>query len=82
MPAPQRLGYAPSVTGPSSLGEAYAAPRSETRNAVAADPTPEQIVAEVQREIWTATEPLAAILARRGLTETAWRDLKKRAKGR
>ena len=80
-----RLGYAPSDTGPSALTEAHSAARSEPTNAVAPAPTPEtpeQIVAEVQREIWKATEPLAAILARRGLTESAWRDLKKQAKGR
>jgi hypothetical protein len=37
-------------------------------------------VAEIQREIWRAAEPVTDILARHGLTEAAWRDLKKQTK--
>ena len=82
-----RLGYMPLGTGPSALTEAHTKERSEPKPAAVLTPevqaeTPEQIVADVQKEIWKATEPLAAILARRGLTEAKWRELKKQAKGR
>ena len=82
-----RLGYMPLGTGPSALTEAHTKERSEPKPAAVSTPevqaeTPEQIVADVQKEIWKATEPLAAILARRGLTEAQWRELKKQAKGR
>jgi hypothetical protein len=79
-----QLGYVPSTTGPSALTEAHRAePRQvATSTPVVEEVTPAQIVADVQKEIWKATEPLAAILARRGLTEAQWRELKKQAKGR
>lgn len=82
-----RLGYVPLSTGPSALTEAHTKERSEPKPVAVSTPevqaeTPEQIVADVQKEIWKATEPLAAILARRGLTEAQWREFKKQAKGR
>ena len=82
-----RLGYVPLSTGPSALTDAHTKERSEPKPVAVSTPevqaeTPEQIVADVQKEIWKATEPLAAILARRGLTEAQWRELKKQAKGR